>query len=281
MKNLFRIRYGRNEAFHYYKPGIHLSDEQLTALHHELLEINRAPKARIVHPLLVEGMSVAQLRQYFANAIVSIMVVNGQPGGFEMASLFYRGDKTLLHGGLVVITQNLGNNLMMLLVTGTLLVAYRKEGRIYSSNITSTPSGIEVFARTLSRVWPDPDTTLIRPPRDYKEVAQILYEEYIEKNFLDPHLLHMDYRRFVLSSSSQKMGFVTDFHRVSRPSNFKYLSFCHVWLNYSREEDMIQIGLVDWRCFARALSISLAAKFRALFEKKEKTVVARSLSTIT
>lgn len=47
------------------------------------------------------------------------------------------------------------------------------------------------------------------------------------------------------------MGFVTDFYKISRSNHFKYLAFCHAWIDYEKEEDIIQVGEVGFLKYLR------------------------------
>ena len=278
MKTIVRMRYGRDEIIHYYRPGIHLTDSQLLELNKILLSINRSGKSSIVHPFLEPGLPLPTIRTIFSQMVVSVASVKEEAAGFQLSPLFDKDGIRIVHGGLIVIVKNLGSDLISLLTAGTFSIAYMNEGKIFSTNITSTPVGMEAFSKFVSRVWPIPDTALIRPPEKYKSVAQILFSEYIKKNFLEPESLQIDYKRFVLGSSSQKMGFVTDFHKISRSLCFKYMNFCHVWMNYDKQEDLIQVGLIDWKSALRMLAFCGKHKLATIGYKRENRVRSQAPS---
>ena len=73
----------------------------------------------------------------------------------------------------------------------------------------------------------------------------------MDKYFPDPEKLTINYKRFTLTSNSNEMGFVTDFHKISRSDNFKFMAFCHAWIDYKKEENIIQVGEINFLKYMR------------------------------
>lgn len=157
----------------------------------------------------------------------------------------------VVHAGLVMINHNSGSNLIARASTGTAVLAYRKLGFYFSTNISSTPSIVEAFSNITHKAWPSPKMQLIKPPRGYRQVAESLVDNYVRHNFMAGDQVEFDARRFVLRSSSQKMGFHTNIRQISRPTDFQFMNFCFIWLDYEKEEDMVQVGVVDWPTYCK------------------------------
>lgn len=245
MNNVYISKFGEDEFFHYFNPGKHLSEKQLRAMHEAILGINRNARQPIEHKLLEELPSLPALQERYASMIVCLVKVGGRDSGFLLSPIFKAGKKTVIHAGLVIINHNKGSNLLALMGSRTVSLAFEKMGRIYSTNISSTPAIIEAFTMLSTQCWPTPKSNLIRAPHAYTEVAQALVDQYVRNFFPDPESVVFDDRRFVLHSESRKMGFNTEFRQISRSSSFEYLNFCFTWLDYNKEEDLLQVGVID------------------------------------
>lgn len=264
------IKLGRNEAIHYCNPGINLNDIDLKDLHQKLLHINKAAKANVIHPFLDKNSKIASLRQMFSSIVITLINVENETVGFLLSPIIQEGDIIIGHAGLVVIAENPGSDLLILSGLGSIKTGYKMHGRMFATNITSTPAIVESFTRLVTGVWPSPGARLIRPPHRYGEVLNALFNGYIKKCFIEPEKLVLDTRRFVIRSSANKMGFNTDFHSISRSNNFSYLNFCHVWLDYKKQEDMVQVGLVDLKAYIKVNLILAFLKLKHIFRKDHR-----------
>lgn len=265
MKNTFYTKLGPNAAIHYNNPGVHLGDLELRNLYNELLRINEESEANIVHPFLTKNLPILEIRKMFSSIVITMIKVGDENVGFLLSPIIEADGITVAHAGLVVIAKNPGSDLLTLSGLGSISVGYRTRGKMFTTNISSTPSIIESFTKLVTNAWPAPNKSLVRPPKEYKKAVKVLYDNYIQKNFMDPDKLELDDKRFVIRSSSNKMGFNTRFHSISRSAAFKYLSFCFVWLDYDKQEDMIQVGLMDWKSYVKVRTILNLFKARAMF----------------
>ena len=174
MKNVYKENYGRTDITRYYNPGIYLNDADLVEMHGQLLKINRK---KIDNKLLTEDLSIQKLKEYFSSIVVCIMSVANSPCGLLFTPILEdkaTGQK-LIHAGLIVIIRNYSKeNLIDVLGSGNVNLAYRKIGKSYTSNISSTPSIVEIFAEVNTQVWPSPYNDQRRPSKQYRAMVSLL-----------------------------------------------------------------------------------------------------------
>ncbi|MEA9356213.1 hypothetical protein SHI21_08370 [Bacteriovorax sp. PP10] len=244
MKRQFKI--GETELVHYYKPGENLDDISLKNLHNSLVRINEESGANVVNKMLDKKLTLTEIRNHLKNTIIGIVILEDSPAGFLLSPILSSiNNKPVIHAGLVVISKNPGANCVGLLAYGNYCMVFEILGPIYATNISSTPSIIEDFVTMIPDSWPSPDVNLKVAPKNYKDVVKILKDEYMDNYFPDPGKLDVNYKRFILTSNSQDMGFTTDFHKISRSNDLKYMLFCQAWVNYNKEEDIIQVGEIS------------------------------------
>lgn len=246
-----KVKAGVFEIWHYYMPGKMLDDVSLKKLHSSMIQVNEKSGANVVNKLLDKKSGLDDIRKHFEMTIVATLHQGENVYAFVVSPILAFEQKPILHAGLIVVAKNPGVDLISLLALGNLTMGYKNLGSIFTTNISSTPSIIESFTTMVPGSWPNPDAHLKVSPRGYKEVVKILKEDYMDKYFSDPDKLEINYKRFTLRSNSQEMGFVTDFHKISRSDNFKYMSFCHAWINYDQEEDVIQVGEISFTKYLR------------------------------
>jgi hypothetical protein len=150
---------------------------------------------------------------------------------------------------------------------------YRQFGRYFYTNISSTPSIIGVFTDLFGKAWPSHRANLLKPPSNtYRQVLEMLGNEYIYR-FFPRDQVEIDSKRFILRSPVQKMGFEVNFRKLPRYKDFMPNLFSQYWLDYSKGEDMIQVGQVDlWVCLRGLGKIYLNA-IQAFLQPREKTLV--------
>lgn len=263
---------GKHATIHYFMPGKLLDDIALKKLHLSLLKINAQSGANIINKMLEQNLSLEKMRCYLEKTIIGISFKNNEAYGFLISPILTYGNKFILHAGLVIIEKNPGVNLTALLALGNFMMGYEKLGAVYSTNISSTPSIIESFSELLPGSWPGPDMKLKNPPKGYRDVVKILKEDYMNKYFPDAEKLIVDYKRFTLTSNSKEMGFTTDFHKISRADKFKYNLFCHAWIDYEKEEDIIQVGEITFLRYLRMyfLIFNLKTALRRVNSQREE-----------
>ena len=244
-KNIFHTNYLGDLATHYLNPGQSLSDPQLKQMHNKIIEINNGSKNKISHKLLDEGLSISDLKERFASCIVGIIETDKIPAAFLISPIIKSEGITIVHAGLVISRYNHGTNLLALLSAGSAKIVSKRLGKVFVTNITSTPSIVENFARFSVKPWPDPDAMLIKSPKKYKKIANLLFEKYVKQYFPEPEAVVLDTKRFVLRSNSENMGFNTNLRELSKSADFKYCNFCYMWLDYEAEEDLLQVGVFN------------------------------------
>lgn len=250
MKRKFKI--GQTEMIHYFRPGSELADIPLKKLHNALIQINEESKANVVNKMLDKNLTLEEIRHHLKNTIIALGLIDGAPVGFLLSPILNPlNGKSIVHAGLIIISKNPGADFSSLMGYGNYCLAYEELGDFYATNITSTPSIIESFDAMVPGSWPSPDVELKVAPKAYRDVVKSLKEEYMDNYFPDPSKLDVNYKRFTLTSNSQDMGFTTDFHKISRSNNLKYMTFCHTWINYNKEEDIIQVGEVNMYKYLR------------------------------
>lgn len=244
MKRQFKI--GTTELIHFFMPGQELDDISLKHLHNSMVKINVESGANVVNKMLDKNLSLEEIRIHLKNSIIALCMVDDAPGGFLISPILssIKG-QSIVHAGLIVISKNPGANCVGMMGYGNYSLAYEKLGKFFGTNISSTPSIIEEFVTMIPDSWPSPDVNLTVPPKGYREVVKILKDEYMDHYFPDPSQLNVNYKKFTLASNSQDMGFTTDFFKLSRSKDLKFMLFCQAWVNYSKEEDIIQVGEVN------------------------------------
>lgn len=223
-------------------PGSHLGNEEFEIFHGDLVSINERSGANINNRMLNPKLSLFERRELFSQVVISVFYKNNTPCAFSMSPFLKKGNLKLLHIGLTMIAENPGFNLGGFLGVFNAMTAYEKYGAIYLTNISSTPSLVESFSEALGNAYPAPNSSLKKRPKYYRDIVQLLKEGYMDRCFPDKEKLHVDYKRFVLISNSSEMGFKTNFHSTSFANDMKYNNFCKTWINYDREEDLIQVG---------------------------------------
>lgn len=260
--NIITERFGKRiRTNHYFNPGQVLNDLELKTMFNQLIEINEKKDQPIKHKLIDKTYSLETIRNIYRNVIVGILFVDDSPVGFLISPILLGLELNIVHAGLTVISKNHGDNLLGLLSLGLARVIAMKFKKAYVTNISSTPSILENFAKFTAKTWPDPDAKLTRAPKNYSKVFDILFDTYIYKYFENPDQVLKDKKRFVIQSSSKKMGFNTNLRQLSRSTNFKYLSFCFTWLDYEKEEDLVQIGVIDFMMGLKIKTIFYFLKF--------------------
>lgn len=264
---------GQCQLIHYFKPGINLDDISLKKLHGNLVEVNEKSGSNIIHKMLTKNSPLEDIRENFKNIIIALLMIDNVAFGFMISPILNFKKKPILHSGLLIIEKNPGGDLLRTLGVGNYIMAYENLGPIYLTNISSTPSSIEGFIETTSNGWPGPDVGAKRAPIGYADVVKSLKSDYMDVYFPDADKCAVDYKRFVLTSNSQEMGFTTNYYKSSRANNFKYNIFCLAWVDYHKEEDIIQVAEMNFLTYLRARydHFKLKRAFKKLSKKKMDT----------
>lgn len=266
MQKIYNL--GHCRVIHFFKPGINLDDISLKKLHGNLVKVNEKSGSNIVHKMLNKNSSLEEIRENLKNVIVALLMMDNVATGFLISPILNFKKKPILHSGLMIIEKNPGGDLLRTFAEGNFIMAYEKLGPMYITNISSTPSAIEAFIEITSDAWPGPDTGVKKAPPEYVDVVKTLKSDYMDVYFPDAQKCTVDYKRFVLTSNSQEMGFSTDFYKVSRANNFKYNIFCLSWIDYHKEEDIIQIAEMNFLTYLRERFDHF--RLRRIFKKLSK-----------
>lgn len=250
MKKIYQ--FSNMRAIVYWKPGENLDDLSLKKLHANLLKVNVSSGANLKHGLLKTNLSLDEIRKLHQNSVISEFIIGHESVAFLISPILNGTDRPILHSGLMIIGKNPGARIMELLFLINVRYSFKKLGSYYVTNITSTPSAIEGFCEIVSGSWPGPNVALRKVPRGYKDIVQKLKTDYLDFNFPDSDQINVDYKRFVMTSKSSEMGFKTNYYKVSRANNLKYNLFCHSWINYEEEEDIIQVGEMSFYNYVRS-----------------------------
>jgi hypothetical protein len=244
----------------------------LSDIHEDIVTINNNAKVPLSHKLTEPISDIHLLHERYKSIVVSIAYTDEQPVGFLLSPILSlpNGEK-IVHAGLTMVNSNSGVNLLVTLGCIVNILTFGVYGETYCTNISSTPSIVEGFCEYMHKPWPSPQLCLKRPPSKYREVAQELVDKYVREFFPNPQSVVFDNKRFVLRSESEAMGFNTNIHKISRASNFLYQQFCSTMLDYSKEEDFIQVGKNTRKIALKSAAFRLYQMF--LLNRKGKQYV--------
>jgi len=243
MKHTKYENFGKSKIIRFFRPGIHLSDNDLLELRDNITNIN---KGRFDYGLLNTELTFDEFKEITKDMIISLMQVNGIFQGFITCPIIKTKNSYIFHAGLIVVNRNyLKNDLISILGAGNAYFAMKhlRLKTIYTTNITNTPAICESYSKFGGKlIWPSPNAKLREPYKDYKKVLTALKDNYIDKYFPEEYELKVDNKRFVLTSKDIEMGFNTSFAKSPKADNLHYNLFCKMWLNYDLKEDLIQVG---------------------------------------
>ncbi len=240
------------KKFHEYQfeyhiqPGKWMSEQNQNQLKEQLMQVNSSSGKNLNYGIFDPSLSADAQREFFTTSNICIIKEKQVPVGFFYNVILSETPVPAIHAGLVMLARNSGHDLLSASYAYMTYLQYRKFGSYFYTNISSTPSIVGVFSDTFSEVWPSYKANQIKPPsKQYLRILEVLEEKYIKKYFQASDL-KVDKKRFVLKSDSQSMGFETDLKKLSRYSKPESNYFCMYWLDYSKGEDLIQVGKVRW-----------------------------------
>ena len=266
---------------YFLQPGKWMSDAELLQLKSDLVQINLNSGRAVNYGIFSKDISQHDIRDFFGRAALCVMRKGGEPRGFFYNLVLQERPRPVIHAGLVMIAKNDGVNLMGVSYIHLAHMQRRKYGDYFYTNISATPSIVGNFGDLVSDVWPYYSANLIKPPsKEYLGVLSLLYREYISRYFPDDGI-EIDSKRFVMRSPSKQMGFEQDPRKLSRYYKFETNLFCTYWLDYSKGEDMIQVGKVDLKCIVRSglylCALILKEKIGMLFGRREPEATVHML----
>lgn len=256
----FRKNYQGYELTYYLQPGIWMGEAEIADLKRDLEHVNRASRKNFRYGIFDPAITAVKARDFLAKSNICLIRDQGEAVGFFYNNVLQINPFPVIHAGLVLIAKNRGVDLIRKPYAYLSLLQYFKYGPHYYTSISSTPSIVGIFSDLYQSVWPSPRQSALKPPsKEYLEVLRILKKEYIDAYFPGEGL-EVDAKRFVLRSTTREMGFETDLRRLPRYHDMNANLFCLFWLDYSKGEDMIQIGRVG-PLFALREAIRLSPTF--------------------
>lgn len=232
------INYKQYVLRYYYKPFFWMSSEELASLQSRLDKVNKESGKNFNYGIF----DPKNQESFYKNSMICIMELNGEPAGF-FYNVIMEGEFKIVHQGLVLISKNVGENLLYYPYVQSNRLIWEQIGDFYISNISSVPSIIGQVSTTYDQVWPSPYLNLDRPEdKNYIVVCEVLFKNYVKKFFPFPEEISLNKKRFVISSKVKEMGFDSNFRNLSRHPKLEVNLFCQFWIDYEKSEDIIQVG---------------------------------------
>lgn len=231
---------GSSEVIFYTNPGLHLNDLELMKMYQDLISLNK--KHGIQNGLLEPNLILSEVRDLYQSIFIAIMYNDGNAFGLNLTPVILRNGKPIVHAGLYIINENPGGDFVAFTAGRLSTITYEKYGKYFVTNITSTPAACETFTNFIPNCWPNPNQNQRRAPVEYLNVLKIIKKEYIDEYFEGCESIEIDYLRFTMTSKSKDMGFKHDLKKSSQAPSLMFNLFCDFWLDYEKEEDMIQVG---------------------------------------
>ncbi len=273
---MYKLRnYNNIISKHYLNPGKNLSDLELIKLYNSMIQVNTTKNQNVDNLYLKKGHSLSELRVIYNNCIITLLSDQESPFGFLVSPILKTQNGHLLHAGLIIFSRNPGGDFLQLVTLENFTMAYRSYGKILVTNITSTPSIIEVFSNTVNRAWPSPKMNTKICPKEYRNAIVNLKEQYMDRYFPEDSKVEINSKRFTMTSNSNDMGFSTNYYELSRATKYIYQSFCKTWINYDKSEDVIQVGEINLFTYINQILklIFLKIKIKKIIKKDNNQAV--------
>ena len=260
-----RMQYHGYEIEYFMQPGKDLSNQALTELRGDMNSVAALAGKKFNYGIFDANKSEEEHREFLATANICLIKDEGEAIGFFYNIVLREAGVPIIHAGLVVIAKNRGHNLMAHCYTWMAIIQFRKFGFHYYTNISSTPLILGTFADSVANVWPSYKANQHKPPtKEYVKVLDVLDTQYIQKHFKADNCV-IDRKRFVLQSPSVEMGFETNMKKLSRYSKPEANYFCMFWLDYSKGEDLIQIGVIKLSMILGLLALVMFESVKSFF----------------
>ncbi|WP_372652713.1 hypothetical protein [Halobacteriovorax sp.] len=272
-------KYNSITSKHYLNPGKNLNDLDLMRLYGAMIEINIQGKQNVDNLYLKEGLPLEKVREIYNECIITLFSDKDSHFGFLVSPILKSNNYTVMHAGLIIFSRNPGGDFMSLATLSNFTMAYEAYGKVLVTNITSTPSIIEVFTNSVSYAWPSPKMNIKLTPKGYRAAIKMLEDEYMKKYFPSNSDVKIDLKRFTMTSNSNEMGFSTDYYKLSRANKYIYQAFCKTWIDYSKSEDVIQVGQINFLTYLqqRVKLTLLKYKLQRVIKRKENRPIENKL----
>jgi hypothetical protein len=244
-----------------------------TEVYKKLQYINRKAKTNLKYGIFDDSVSLTDRLTLLNRMPFSIMFIDNEPVCFSYQYILDSkiSGKPLVHQGLLVSnsSKNPGRDITIMNVISCHKY-FEQNGEFFTTLLSSAPFAVGGFVRTFSNSWPSPFLGQKNPPEkdNYKKAAEECFQNYVRPFFPYPDNLSLDLKRFVVVSKALEMGFEVDMRKMSRDDDLMVNLFCHYWLDYEKQEIMLQVGKVDQDCHDRVEK--LIKKCNIVFNKIEK-----------
>lgn len=230
---------------YFFRPGKTQSKEENKQILNDLRKFN-AENHNFKYGLFDPAINDEAVLKLFDDFIMCVIYHNNEIVGFYYFMILNENYKyPLVQLGLVVIAKNKGYDIFSLSEALGVLFCYKKLGYYTASIITTVPKIVESFSEGYSDVWPNPYKDLARCPKEYKQYLDDIGNRYVKTFFPNP--FKINHKRFTLILDKRESGFHDRFHYLPMAKSFTYNAFCHGWINYEENEDLIIIGKFDWK----------------------------------
>jgi hypothetical protein len=253
-------------------PGKNLSKLELYELHQNILDMNCESGKNLKYGIFDPDKPWSFKKEFYDQILlVTMHSEQGENIGFFYNYLIPINEQDkLVHMGLVLIAKNPGVDLILTpyLYANNIIYEYLQK-EYYASSITAAPLIVGIITDMFESVWPSIHANDQRfPPKNYQQMAQLLYEAYAKKYF--PEGTIFDKRRFVLRSPLKEMGFGINMREMPRHPVLLHNLLTHSWLDLTQGEDMIQVGRMTQRQYESNIRFLKNANFIILQEEKNE-----------
>ncbi len=244
-------RFANYELEYLLQPGKWMGLAEMLNLKTRLDHVNETSGHNLKYGIFEPSIDHNKMKDFFTRCNFCVMFLEGEAVGFFYNVMLDEKTVPAIHAGLVMIARNQGVDLLRVPYAYMALLQRKEYGDYYYTNISSTPSIIGTFGDLFSDVWPNYRGNLIRPPnKQYVHVLSLLTKEYVDRYFPKDRI-EIDQKRFVMRSPQKEMGFEQNPRKLSRYHKLEANLFCIYWLDYSKGEDIVQVGRVDFKFTVR------------------------------
>jgi hypothetical protein len=258
----YTTQYKNYKINYHIKPG---SNPSLTeSLYKELCYVNKASGNDLKYGIFKENISKQEILDFFSKILLAVYYNEDN----EVCGFFYNviiaEDKPFVHQGLVMIFKNSGLDLLKIPYLYSNALMYEYFGKEYHiSNISTVPNIIGIVSEIFEDVWPNYYSKNLQfPPKEYKDFCSLLYQEYIVPLF--PSGITLNLKRFVLQSPLSEMGFGTNIRDLPRHHDVNQLLFVNFWIDLTKGEDLIQIGMMNQKSYENFKKILEKSSFNLI-----------------
>lgn len=224
---------------YYFKPGINSDEKELEEIEKKLNIVNKESGKNFSYGIF----DPKNKKDFYDTSLICILEIDNKPAGFFYNVILEFSSIKIVHQGLVLISKNIGENLLYYPYVQSNIFIRENIGDYYITSISSVPSIIGEIHNIFEEVWPSPFANLVRPPKkEYAMVAEKVFNEYVKKYFPFPEEVTFNKKRFIIESKAKEMGFERDVRNLSRDSRLEVNLFCQFWIDYTKNEDIIQVG---------------------------------------